>query len=97
MKKIKTQGNRGDMPKIHVTRQFFKAGGPQGHFFEKTKIPVFRCSLEECVYQISGLYCFPFDQELPYKLTDPQNGRPTYLQVKIEIFSTGCPPHMDFD
>ena len=33
------QGNRGDMRKIHVTRQFFEASGPQGHFFEKTKKP----------------------------------------------------------
>ena len=31
------QGNRGDMRKIHVTRQFFEASGPRGHFFEKTK------------------------------------------------------------
>ena len=30
-------GNRGDKQKTHVTRQFFKASGPQGHFFEKTK------------------------------------------------------------
>ena len=27
------QGNRGDMRKIHVTRQFFEATGPQGNFF----------------------------------------------------------------
>ena len=25
------------MQKIHVTRQFFEARDPQGHFFEKTK------------------------------------------------------------
>ena len=25
------------MRKIHMTRQFFEASGPQGHFFEKTK------------------------------------------------------------
>ena len=31
------QGNLGDMRKIHVTQQFFKASEPQGHFFEKTK------------------------------------------------------------
>ena len=39
---INKQGNRGDMRKIHVTRQFFEASGPQGHFFEKTKKQVFR-------------------------------------------------------
>ena len=34
--------DRGDMRKIHVTRQFFEASGSQGHFFEETKKPVFR-------------------------------------------------------
>ena len=29
------QGNRGDMRKIDVTRNFFETSGPQGHFFEK--------------------------------------------------------------
>ena len=48
------------MRKIHVTRQFFGAGGPQGHFFEKTKKPVFRCGLGERVFRISGLYRFFF-------------------------------------
>ena len=36
------QGNRGDMWKIHVTRQFFEATGRHGDFFEKTKKPIFR-------------------------------------------------------
>ena len=36
-KKNEKQGNRGDMPKIHVTRQFFDTSGPQSHFFKKTK------------------------------------------------------------
>ena len=27
--------DRGDMRKIHVTRQFFEASDPQGHFFRK--------------------------------------------------------------
>ena len=31
------QGNRGDMRKIQVTRQFFEASDPQGHFYDKTK------------------------------------------------------------
>ena len=31
------QGNRGDMRKIHVVRQFFEASGPQGLFFKKKK------------------------------------------------------------
>ena len=29
------QSNRGGMRKIFVTRQFFEASCPQGHFFEK--------------------------------------------------------------
>ena len=44
------------MRKIHVKRQFFEASGPQGHFFEKKT--VFKYGLEECEYQISGLYRF---------------------------------------
>ena len=28
------KGNRGDMRKMHVARQFFEVSGPQGHFFE---------------------------------------------------------------
>ena len=31
------QGSREDMRKTHMTRQFFEAIGPHGHFFEKTK------------------------------------------------------------
>ena len=34
--KIK-KGNGGDMRKIHMTRQFFKASGRHGDFFEKIK------------------------------------------------------------
>ena len=33
----KKQGNRRDMQKINVTRQFLGASGPHGHFFEKNK------------------------------------------------------------
>ena len=39
LSKIILQGNRGDMRKIHVTRQFFEASGRYGDFFEKTKNP----------------------------------------------------------
>ena len=38
-RKIDKKGNREDMRKIYVTRQFFEASGPQDHFYEK---PVFR-------------------------------------------------------
>ena len=43
------QDNRGDIRKIHVTRQFFRAKGPEGHFFEKRKKCVFRYGLGEIV------------------------------------------------
>ena len=37
-KKIKRkQGNRGNMRKIHVTRQLFEASGGHGDLIEKTK------------------------------------------------------------
>ena len=49
------------------------------------------------MYLISGLYRFPFGQEVPYKFKDPQIDRPTHYQVKIGISSTGCSPHVDFD
>ena len=35
----KKQGNRGDMRKIHVTRQFFEASGRHKDLIEKTKNP----------------------------------------------------------
>ena len=43
------QGIRGDMREIHVTRQFLEAGGPQGHFFDKTKNLFWIRSLGVCV------------------------------------------------
>ena len=46
-------GNRGDMLKIHVTRQFFEASVPLGYFFEIRKNGV-----GECGYRIPGLFCF---------------------------------------
>ena len=37
-KRLKSQqGNRGDIRKMHVTRQFFEAKDPQGLFSEKQK------------------------------------------------------------
>ena len=38
-KQTNKQGNRGDMRKIHVTRQFFEASGRHGDLIEKTKNP----------------------------------------------------------
>ena len=38
-KKKDIQGNRDDLQKIIVTRQFFEGSGRQGDFFEKTKKP----------------------------------------------------------
>ena len=63
------------MRKIHMTQQFFEASSIQGHLFEKTK-PVFRYGLGECLYQISDLYRFSFDQEVPYS---PTTNSPTEI------------------
>ena len=38
-KKLPSQGNLGDMRKIHVPRRFFEASDSHGDFFEKTKKP----------------------------------------------------------
>ena len=49
------------MRKIHVTRQFFEASGPQGHSFEKTNNRFL--DKDKYVYQISDPYRFSFGQE----------------------------------
>ena len=36
-KEKKTKVYRGDMQKIHVTRQYFESSGRHGDFFDKTK------------------------------------------------------------
>ena len=56
------KGNRGDMQKFHMTLQFFKARGPQGHFFKKTSgKPVFRYCLGECVsnFRSASFFVWP--------------------------------------
>ena len=58
---------------------------------------VFRFGLGECVYRISGLYLFCCGQKAPYRHTNQQIHKATYLLVKIGISSTGCSLHMDFD
>ena len=58
------------MRKIHVTRQFFEANGPQV-IFSKKKPPQFLDIIRGCVFQISGLYRFLFEQGVsyvPYKI-----------------------------
>ena len=58
------QGNRGDMQKIYVTRQFFKGSGRHGDLIEKTKNPFLdKVNRWEYTCQISGLYRFLFGQE----------------------------------
>ena len=47
------QGNRGDMRKIYLTRQFFEAIDLQGDHFKKKNLAY---GLAVCVYQISGRY-----------------------------------------
>ena len=74
--------------KIPVTRQFFKARGPQGHFFEKTKTR----------FQILSSMCPKFQVCIVFRLA--RRSRTTHRhisQVKIGVYSTGCWPHGDFD
>ena len=73
----KKQGNQKDVRKIHVTRQFFGAIGPQGPFFEKTKKNVLDI--------VKGSVCIPnfkpvsfsFGHELTYR----QKGQPPNIRV----------------
>ena len=64
-------------------RQFFKAGGPQGHFFRKYKQKNndIRCAHGEYVYHISGLYSFSFGQGLSHIQTEKR----TYIRANIGI------------
>ena len=82
------------MRKIHITRQFFEATGPQGHFFEKTKTRFQVWSSGVCVPNFRSVSFFVVPKR---RRTDRQNHKPTYLQVKIGRSSTGCSPHVDFD
>ena len=78
------------MRKIHVTREFFEASGPQGHFFEKTKTPF--------LDKVYGSMRTKFQVCIVFRLArrrDPNTY--THIQVKIGISSTGCSPHVDFD
>ena len=50
--KLRKQGNREDMRKIHVTRKFFEASDRHGDLIEKTKKP----SLDE----VNGSMCAKF-------------------------------------
>ena len=57
--KIK-QGNRGDMRKIHVTRQFFEASGRHGDLIEKTKNPF--------LDKVNGSMCAKFQVCIVFRL-----------------------------
>ena len=58
---LKEQGNRGDMRKIHVTRQFFKASGRHGDLIEKTKNPF--------LDKVNGSMCAKFQVCKVFRLT----------------------------
>ena len=81
-----------EMRKIHVTWQVFEANGPQGPFLKKRKTRFQILSRGVCVPNFQSVSFFRCGQKAPYR-----NNRRTYLQVKIEISSTGCSPHVDFD
>ena len=54
----KKQGNRGDMRKIHVTRQFFEASGPQGIFKKKNHFQI--RSMGVCLLNFRSVSFFVF-------------------------------------
>ena len=56
------QGNRKDMRKIHVTRQFFEASGSHGDFMEKTKKNQF-------LDKVNGSMCAIFQVCIVFRLT----------------------------
>ena len=80
------------MRKIHVTRQFFEASRPRGHFLEKKKT---KKSFLDKVY---GSMCTKFQVRIIFSLAKRLKYKKyTHIQVKLGISSTGCSPHVDFD
>ena len=57
---FKKQGNRGDMRKILVTRQFFEATFRHGDYFEKTKNTV--------LDKVNGIMCAKFQVCIVFRL-----------------------------
>ena len=85
------QANRGDMRKIHVTRQFFEASGPQGLFLKNAFLD-----------KVYGSMCTKFQFCIVFRLarrrdTHTKINKYTHIQVNLGISSTGCSPHVDFD
>ena len=72
------QGNRRNVRKIHATGEFI-----EGNFFQITKKHVFRYSLGEYWYQISGLCRFSFGQEVRHRWKDRLKERHTCILVEI--------------
>ena len=82
------------MRKIPVTRQFFEASGLHHQFFETTKNPF--------LDMVQGSMCTKFQVSIVFRLAwRPDKHKYTdthiYIQVKIGIPSTGCPPPVDFE
>ena len=79
------------MRKIHVTRQFFEASGPQGDFFEKKSFYIwFR---RGCLPNARSLQFFVWsggDTQTNKHLTDKY-----IYSIKIGISPIGCAPQGD--
>ena len=84
------------MRKIHVTRPFFEASGPQAHFFDKAKKKTFLDMVKGSV-GIKFQICINF--RLARRSRTAHIHKPTDIisQVKLGISSTGCSPHVDFE
>ena len=91
--KASQQGNRGDMRKIHVTRQFFEVSGLHGDLIEKLKSPF--------LDKVNGSMCAEFQVCIVFSAarrcdTHKLLHTYTHIQVKLGISSTDCSPHVDF-
>ena len=94
MKLYLKQGNRGDMRKIHVTRQFFEASGRHESFFDKIK----NTFLDE----VNASMCAKYQVCIVFRLARRRDRNKyihkyTNIQVKLGISSTSCSPHVDFE
>ena len=61
LEKNMEQGNRGDIRRIHVTRQFFETSGRHGNFFQKNKKKTF-------LHKVNASMCAKFQVRIVFRL-----------------------------
>ena len=82
------QGNRRDMRKIHVTRQFFEASGRHGDLIEKTKNPF--------LDKVNGTMCAKFQLCIVFRWA---RRRDTHTQINTYTIENRniIDRHVNFD